>query len=68
MIDFHNHILPGCDDGASTLEESLEMLKLASSQGITHVGVQIHFQHPKMDDKNINFKLFVLCTNRSVRA
>ena len=64
MIDFHNHILPGCDDGASTLEESLEMLKLASSQGITHVVSTIHFQHPKMDDKNINFNYLSSVINR----
>jgi len=55
MIDFHNHILPGCDDGASTLEESLEMLQLASNQGITEVVNTIHFQHPKMEGKNVDF-------------
>ena len=27
MIDFHNHILPGVDDGAKTMEESIEMLR-----------------------------------------
>ena len=35
MIDFHNHILPGIDDGAKSLEVSLEMIKEASKQGIT---------------------------------
>ena len=29
MIDFHNHILPGVDDGARTMEESLSMLGYA---------------------------------------
>ena len=33
MIDFHNHIIPNLDDGPKTIEESIEMLKLA----ITHI-------------------------------
>lgn len=37
MIDLHSHILPGVDDGAQTLEDSIEMAKKAVSQGITHL-------------------------------
>ncbi|SFC10887.1 protein-tyrosine phosphatase [Alkalibacterium subtropicum] len=37
MIDLHCHILPGVDDGAKTMEESVEMAKLAASEGITHI-------------------------------
>ncbi len=55
MIDFHNHILPNVDDGPKTLEESIQMLKYASSQGITEVVQTVHFQHPKMDKKNVDF-------------
>ena len=55
MIDFHNHILPGCDDGAETLEESLDMLRHAYNQGINQVVNTIHFQHPKMEGKNIEY-------------
>ncbi|MBU2880295.1 tyrosine-protein phosphatase [Aliiglaciecola lipolytica] len=35
MIDIHSHILPGVDDGAKTLAEALDMLKLAVEQGVT---------------------------------
>ncbi|GAB2681959.1 tyrosine-protein phosphatase [Aliiglaciecola aliphaticivorans] len=35
MIDIHSHILPGVDDGAKTLSEALDMLKLAVEQGVT---------------------------------
>jgi len=55
MIDFHNHILPNVDDGPKTIEESLEMLKYASKQGITKVINTVHYQHPKMDNKNVEF-------------
>lgn len=37
MIDLHCHILPGVDDGAKTVEDSIAMAKKAVSQGITHV-------------------------------
>ena len=34
MFDVHSHILPAIDDGSSGMEESLEMLKIAYSEGI----------------------------------
>lgn len=37
MIDIHNHILPGIDDGCRNLEESLELAKLAAKEGIRHI-------------------------------
>tara|TARA_Y100001970_G_scaffold168897_1_gene206526 strand:+ start:3476 stop:4270 length:795 start_codon:yes stop_codon:yes gene_type:complete len=55
MIDFHNHILPGVDDGAKTMEESIDMLLHAQNQGITDVVNTVHFQHPKMEGKNSDF-------------
>lgn len=33
MIDLHCHILPGIDDGAKSLEEAVEMCRLAASEG-----------------------------------
>lgn len=34
MIDIHCHILPGIDDGAKTIEDSLKMAKEAVSEGV----------------------------------
>lgn len=34
MIDLHSHILPGIDDGAKTLDVSLEMARIAVADGI----------------------------------
>ena len=33
MYDLHAHILPGLDDGATTMVESVEMARIAASQG-----------------------------------
>ena len=37
MVDIHCHILPGIDDGAETMEQSVEMAEMAIADGITHV-------------------------------
>lgn len=42
-IDFHTHILPEIDDGATSVSESLEMLKLAKSSGAETVILTPHF-------------------------
>ena len=34
-VDIHNHILPGIDDGASTVEESMQLLYKFIDRGIT---------------------------------
>jgi protein-tyrosine phosphatase len=42
MIDLHCHILPGIDDGAATMEESVAMAESAIADGITHVVATPH--------------------------
>jgi protein-tyrosine phosphatase len=42
MVDIHSHILPGVDDGARTMEESVEMLKLAAASGTTDLVATPH--------------------------
>ena len=43
MIDFHSHILPEMDDGASSLEMSLEMLKASIKSGVDTVVSTSHY-------------------------
>ncbi|WP_137663704.1 tyrosine-protein phosphatase [Enterococcus hulanensis] len=47
MIDLHCHILPGVDDGAQTIDDSIEMAKKAVSQGITHLMCTPHHNNGK---------------------
>lgn len=50
MIDLHCHILPGVDDGAKSMEESIQMAELAVKEGITHILATPH--HQKRDWMN----------------
>ena len=36
LVDIHNHILPGIDDGAKTAEESVNLIKAFSEFGVTN--------------------------------
>jgi protein-tyrosine phosphatase len=42
MIDLHCHILPGLDDGAKSLEEAVEMARIAQDEGIERIVVTPH--------------------------
>ena len=42
MFDLHCHILPGVDDGAASLDESLAMARFCVADGITHVAATPH--------------------------
>jgi len=42
MVDIHSHILPGIDDGAKTLEDSLELCRIAAGDGIETIVATPH--------------------------
>ena len=46
MIDFHNHIIPGVDDGAKSFDTAISMVKKAYNDGTRTIISTIHFQHP----------------------
>ena len=43
MIDIHCHILPGLDDGADSLDTSIEMCRIAGNDGISTIVATPHF-------------------------
>jgi protein-tyrosine phosphatase len=51
MIDLHSHILYGVDDGATTLEDSIAMARMAVDDGIEVMACTPHFM-PGMYDNN----------------
>lgn len=50
MIDLHCHILPGVDDGAQTMEDSLLMAEKAVEQGIHHILCTPHHNNGRYDN------------------
>lgn len=51
MIDLHTHILPNMDDGAKSLDDSLQILQMEQAQGITKIVLTPHFY---CDDESID--------------
>ena len=45
MIDIHHHLLPGLDDGSTSVANSIEMARIAVEDGITHVVCTPHANH-----------------------
>ncbi|MBV2132978.1 capsular biosynthesis protein [Pseudomonas sp. MAP12] len=52
MIDLHNHLLPGIDDGAPDLATALHLARMAVQAGITHVVCTPHI-HPGRYDNTV---------------
>jgi protein-tyrosine phosphatase len=65
LVDIHNHVLFAVDDGAKNLEQSIEMLKQAAKNGITHVvstphqyeNDQVSELHERQDEILENFNV-----------
>lgn len=47
MIDLHSHVLPGIDDGATELRESVEMCRRAAADGCRAIFATPHLRHPR---------------------
>lgn len=50
MIDIHCHILPGIDDGAATIEDSVVMARAAVQEGITTIIATPHHKNNKFSN------------------
>lgn len=62
FFDIHSHILPGVDDGAQDLEESLKLLKMMKKSGISNVIATSHF-YPE----EVNYDVYLEVTRESFK-
>jgi len=51
VIDLHNHLLPGIDDGAKKVEETLEFLRIARRDGVRVVVATPHMKPGVYDNR-----------------
>ncbi len=54
MIDIHTHVLPMIDDGPTTVQESLEMCRIAENDGIKKIIATPHIQNGINDEYESN--------------
>lgn len=52
MIDVHIHLLPGVDDGAADLEESVAMCRTALEDGCEALVATPHQSHPEWENRD----------------
>ena len=57
VVDIHMHVVPGYDDGSESIKESLEMLRLAESQGVTDVFCTSHNGYSEEDGEQYRASL-----------
>lgn len=60
MKDIHSHILYGIDDGAKSLEESVEILRMANRCGVTDIILTPHYIRNSIYSANLTLKKKIL--------
>ena len=66
MIDIHSHILPFVDDGSSSMEDSINLVREAVKSGVKHLFLTPHYREPyfhetgKIKESFENFKKEVI--------
>jgi protein-tyrosine phosphatase len=67
MIDLHAHILPGLDDGASDISESLAMARVASDDGINTIVATPHVLQGVFDNSKEKILSAVATLNKTLQ-
>lgn len=68
VIDLHSHILPGIDDGAESLEQSLELARIYAAAGFTQVvATPHHVPGSRMETSPQAVGLHVLTLNQALQ-
>jgi len=68
LIDIHNHILPGIDDGPKTEQDSIAMAKYAVDQGIHTVVATPHHKNGRFNNKKEEILKYVSVLNELFKS
>jgi protein-tyrosine phosphatase len=67
LIDIHSHILPGIDDGAKTMTDSLTMAQAAVKEGIHTIIATPHHQNGKYINQKQDIQVYVKELNEQIQ-
>lgn len=66
MFDIHSHVIFGVDDGPKTLEESLDLIRVAYDQGVRHIVATSHRRKGMFETpEETILKNFILLNSRA---
>lgn len=68
MIDFHSHILPGVDDGSSSIEDTMQLIKEASKAGFTKIISTSHYVEEQYEYDEVTRKQFLEILSVGVKS
>lgn len=68
MIDIHNHIIPGVDDGAQTEQDSIRLAEQAVAQGIHTVVATPHHKNRHFDNYKLEIETSVELLNELLKS
>jgi tyrosine-protein phosphatase YwqE len=57
LVDIHNHIIPGLDDGAKTVDESIALINGFADMGVTYFRCTPHIMHNHYDNTSETIKI-----------
>ena len=61
IIDLHSHILPGMDDGAASMEDALEMARMAVDAGTEIIAATVHGDFSRGLLRRLGWKRYMDC-------
>lgn len=67
MIDIHSHIIPGIDDGAADMEESLKMLRMSAEDGNNGIIATSHYYRNLYENSFEDIKNFSKALSQSAK-
>ncbi len=68
MIDLHNHLLPGIDDGPADLPTALEMARMAVANGISHIVCTPHIHAGRYENDSESIRAACASFNEALQA
>lgn len=67
IVDIHNHVLPGLDDGPTNVEEAIELAGNAVANGITHLIATPHHGNGNFNNNGPTIKYLVNKLNEHLK-